>query len=333
MNRSSGHSDKLSEYVERRRLRDKLSNMLHMLGDDADDVLRWAAGEGRRRAEEQKDPNLAGKLAYEALAREAATRMVQRNATHGRLTTRAELKRLTGIPMEMLNVYREAGLRHPQEARNLRHNIFHESFTAFLAREFPDVSMHVPQTGNGLTPDLIVTHKNPDWTIAVEYKGYRSLTLLSESELLKGMRYQAEWGTAWLVTTTTKSVRSLYTGDITSDDLVRNGIDRLRAVAKRKVFTAEQMESRAIAKKGIAHLSKHGSKVLSCRLISADELLKSCHEGSPIKGLAVTTGLELAQIIRRAGLEREADNIIRIMKTSTDSIHSDTVTSTHLVEN
>ncbi|MFW9920388.1 MAG: hypothetical protein ACFFED_12370, partial [Candidatus Thorarchaeota archaeon] len=221
---------------------------------------------------------------------------------------------------------------HPQEARNLRHNIFHEAFLSLIMKYFPDVETSVPTTGEGLTPDLMVIHTNPNWQISVEYKGYRSITLLSESEVLKGMRYQKAYGSAWLVTTSTKTVRSLYSGNLNSEQLIDQGIARLEAISKRKTFTEEQKENRGIARKGITHLEKHRGENLTSRLVSAEELLESCKQGKPIKGIAISSGFEFVEMLMKEGLVKEADNVLRVMKSPTTRLHSDTITSVRLIE-
>ncbi|MFW9846162.1 MAG: hypothetical protein ACFFD6_05415, partial [Candidatus Thorarchaeota archaeon] len=272
-----------------------------------------------------------GKAMFSLLGHTAAINLVQQNHARGRLTTKSEVRLKTGQKVEMPVLYQEAGLRHPQEARNLRHNIFHEAFHALIMHLFPDVETSVPSTGEGLTPDLMVFHKKPDWTISVEYKGYRSITLLSESEILKGMRYQAAYGTAWLVTSTTKDVSHLYGATVTSDELIERGLVRLRAIAKRRVYTSEQKENKGIARKGISHLQKHKGIGLRCKIISAADLLESCKGNKPLKGLAITTGLEFVDMLLDAGMDKHADNVLRIMKTPARSIHSDTVTSVRLI--
>ncbi len=322
------------KFVDRYGLHDKLRSITALLGDDATEVISWAAKEAKRRRDEGEIDRLAnlGKIIYELIGEEAAIRLVRQNEAHGRLTTKSEVRQKTGRKVEMPLLYREAGLRHPQEARNLRHNMFHEAFMAWVQKVFPDVETHVPKTGTGLTPDLMVTHHDPEWTISVEYKGYRSITLLSESELLKGMRYQAAYGTAWLITTTTKSVRSLYKGTLKSEDLVKNGMARLQQIAKRKAYTTEQRENRGIARKGITHLEKHKNDRLRCQLISSTDLVESCKKGRPLKGLAITTGFEYVELLKAEGLHREADNVLRVMKFPTHSLHSDSVTSIRLIE-
>ncbi|MHA1936380.1 MAG: hypothetical protein ACW97A_13985, partial [Candidatus Thorarchaeota archaeon] len=189
----------------------------------------------------------------------------------------------------------------------------------------------VPATGEGLTPDLMVHHEDPKWTISVEYKGYRSVTLLGESEVLKGMRYQAAFGSAWLVTTTTKSVRELYGRTLKSEEVIERGITRLRKISRRNVYTEEQRENRGIAKKGIRHLEKHKEDNLRCKLLSAKELLDSCKDGKPLKGLAISTGFEFVDMLTEAGFQKEAEDVLRIMKLPTHSIRSDTVTSIRLI--
>ncbi|MHA1859193.1 MAG: hypothetical protein ACTSUH_03945 [Candidatus Thorarchaeota archaeon] len=324
----------LKRFVDKHGLRDKLISITSLLGDDAQDILTWAENEAKRlKAEREVGSSVPiGRVIYDLIGEEAAIRLVQQNEARGRITTKSEVRLRTGRKVEMPVLYREAGLRHPQEARNLRHNMFHEAFVAYVYRIIPDIETTVPKTGSGLTPDLMVTHHDPDWTISVEYKGYRSITLLSESELLKGMRYQAAYGTAWLVTSTNKAVRTLYKRTLRSEDLVKNGVERLRAIAKRKAYTAEQRENRGIARKGIAHLEKHAGDRLRCRIISHEDLIESCRAGKPLKGLAITTGLEFVQLLRNEGLEREADNVLRVMKSPTDFLYSDTVTSVRLIE-
>jgi hypothetical protein len=209
--------------------------------------------------------------------------------------------------------------------------MFHEAFHAYITHLFPNVETSVPSTGEGLTPDLMVKHKDPNWTISVEYKGYRSITLLSESEILKGMRYQAAYGTAWLVTSTTKDVSYLYGTTITSDEVIERGLARLRSIAKRRVYTSEQKENKGIARKGISHLQKHVDDGLRCKVVSATDLLESCKVGKPLKGLAVTTGLDFVDMLRDVGMDKHADNVLRVMKTPARLISSDTVTSVRLI--
>jgi len=145
------------------------------------------------------------------------------------------------------------------------------------------------------------------------------------------MRYQAAYGTAWLVTSTTKDVSHLYGTTITSDEVVERGLARLRNIAKRRVYTSEQRENKGIARKGISHLQKHVGDGLRCKVVSATDLLESCNAGKPLKGLAVTTGLDFVDMLRDVGMERHAENVLRIMKTPARSIHSDTVTSVRLI--
>ncbi|MFX1368783.1 MAG: hypothetical protein ACFFAY_09315 [Promethearchaeota archaeon] len=333
MAKKISYGTQLRKHVKRYNLHDKLISIFNLLGQDAQQVVNWAEKEAQRRRDRGEVPKSAdlGKETFHLLGRTAAIRLVQNNHARGRLTTKSEVKRRTGQKAEMPVLYQEAGLRHPQEARNLRHNIFHEAFNAYVTHLFPDVTTSVPSTGEGLTPDLMVSHENPTWTISVEYKGYRSITLLSESEVLKGMRYQQAYGTAWLVTSSTKSVRETYGANLTSGKLIERGLERLRRIAKRRAYTGEQRENRGIAKKGISHLEKHEDSELKCRLISATDLIDSCRSGKPLKGLAVTTGLEFAEMLREVGFNVHAENILRIMKTPARKIHSDTVTSVRLI--
>jgi hypothetical protein len=327
------YAPELKKYVRRYNLGEKLSSIFYLLGNDAQNVVDWAFKEARRKREGKKPPQGTdlGKTMFQLLGRTAAIRLVQQNHARRRLTTKSEVRLKTGQKMEMPVLYQEAGLRHPQEARNLRHNLFHEAFHALITHLFPDVETSVPSTGEGLTPDLMVKHKDPAWTISVEYKGYRSITLLSESEILKGMRYQAAYGTAWLVTSTTKDVSNLYGSTISSEEVIERGLARLRNISKRRVYTSEQKENKGIARKGISHLQKHIADGLRCKVFSAAELLDSCKAGKPLKGLAVTTGLDFVDMLCDVGLEKHADNVLRIMKTPARSMYSDTVTSVRLI--
>ncbi|MHA2386315.1 MAG: hypothetical protein ACXAEE_08920 [Candidatus Thorarchaeota archaeon] len=327
------YAPELKRYVRRYNLGEKLSSIFYLLNKDAQGVVDWAYKESKRKQEGKKPPQgiELGKTMFHLLGRTAAIRLVQQNHSRGRLTTKSEVRLKTGQKMEMPVLYQEAGLRHPQEARNLRHNLFHEAFLALITHLFPNVETSVPSTGEGLTPDLMVKHKKPDWTISVEYKGYRSITLLSESEILKGMRYQAAYGTAWLVTSTTKDVSHLYGTTITSEEVIERGLARLRSIAKRRVYTSEQKENKGIARKGISHLQKHINDGLRCKVVSAADLLDSCKAGKPLKGLAVTTGLDFVDMLRDVGMDKHSDNVLRIMKTPARSIHSDTVTSVRLI--
>ena len=324
----------LKKHVRKYTLNDKLNSITNLLGDDAQNVLDWAYSEAKRRISENPDEKESdlGRIVYELIGNEAAIILVKQNHAKGRLTTKSEVKAKTGKKAEMPVLYREAGLRHPQEARNLRHNLFHEAFLALIMQLFPDVTTSVPTTGEGLTPDLMVEHKNPDWLISVEYKGYRSITLLSESEVLKGMRYQAAYGTAWLVTTTTKSVKDIYRKTIHSKDVIEKGLSRLKRIYRRRAYTAEQRENRGIARKGISHLEKQKDLDMRCKLWSAEELLESMKKGKPIKGLIITTGFEFIDLLKDASLDEEAENVLRVMKLPTASLHSDKVTSVRLIE-
>ncbi len=327
------YAPSLKKHVRRYNLHEKLGSIFRLLGSDAQQVVDWAEEEARRQiktGETSKGSSL-GKTIFQLIGRTAAIRLVQQNHARGRLTTKSEVKARTGQKVEMPVLYQEAGLRHPQEARNLRHNIFHEAFLALILHYFPDVSTSVPSTGAGLTPDLIVTHTKPNWTISVEYKGYRSITLLGESEILKAMRYQAAHGTAWLVTSSTKSVGHLYGSTLSSEEVITKGLERLRRIAKRRVFTEEQKENRGIAKKGITHLRKQKDTKIRCKMIAAKDLLESCRRGKPLKGLAITTGLEFVDLLEESGFPKHAENVLRIMKTPARSIHSDTVTSVRLI--
>jgi len=322
----------LRRYVNKHGLQEKLQSIISLLGEDAQEVLDWAEAEARRRKSEGQDggESVTGRVVFNLIAEEAAVRLVRYNQSRGRLTTKSQVSQLTGRKGEMPVLYQEAGVRHPQEARNLRHNIFHQSFLALVSHLFPGISTSVPTTGEGLTPDLIITHHDPDWTLCVEYKGYRSVALLSESEVLKAMRYQEAYGSAWLVTTTMKTVRSLYGAQLSSEELVERGIARLERIAKKKPFTDEQREIRGISKKGIKQLEKVRGINLRCRVVSADEMIESCHLAKPLKALAITTGLELADMLEKAGLSEQATQVRRIMKVPTNLLYSDSVTSLRL---
>ncbi|MFX1482975.1 MAG: hypothetical protein ACFFCP_07280 [Promethearchaeota archaeon] len=323
----------LKRYIGKHSLNEKLQSIIALLGEDSQNVIDWAYEEAKRRIAE--NPELEkrdlGKLVYELIGNESAIILVKQNHARGRLTTKGEIKLKTGQRVEMPVLYRQAGLRHPQEARNLRHNLFHEAFHALIMHLFPDVSTSVPSTGKGLTPDLIVEHKDPDWLISVEYKGYRSITLVSESEFLKGMRYQDVYGTAWLVTSSAKSVKGIYRKTITSKEVIERGLNRLRKIYKRRAYTSEQRENRGIARKGISHLEKHKDLDMKCKLWTAHELLESMKMGKPVKGLIITTGFEFIELLKESGLNEEADNVLRVMKLPTTSLHSDKVTSIRLI--
>ncbi|MFX0108758.1 MAG: hypothetical protein ACFE7R_10760 [Candidatus Hodarchaeota archaeon] len=327
------YPQELRKHVKRYNLHDKLRSIAFLLGQDGQEVINWAEKEARRqrKAGEVSKKTDVGKLMFSLIGHTAAIRLVQQNHAKGRLTTKNEVRLKTGQKAEMPLLYQEAGLRHPQEARNLRHNLFHEAFLAYIKQLFPNSETSIPATGEGLTPDLMVHHKDPNWTISVEYKGYRSITLLSESEILKGMRYQAAYGTAWLVTTTTKTVDHLYGQTFTSKEIIEQGLVRLRRIAKRRVYTEEQRENRGIARKGIKHLEKQMENNLRCKAITVEDLLKSCKEGKPLKGLAVTSGLDFVDMLRAEGFNDHAENVLRVMKTPAKKIRSDTVTAVRLI--
>ncbi|MCJ7817540.1 MAG: hypothetical protein MUP60_01710, partial [Candidatus Thorarchaeota archaeon] len=303
-------------HVKRYTLNEKLNSIIGLLGSDGQQVIDWAYEEAERRISEEKSlkKSQLGGIVFDLLGYEAAVRLVKSNHSKGRMTTKNEIRVKTGQKVEMPLLYRDAGLRHPQEARNLRHNLFHEAFLSLIMHLFPDVTTSVPTTGEGLTPDLMVHHNNPDWTISVEYKGYRALTLLSESEILKAMRYQADFGTAWLVTTTPKSSILDYSKTLNAQDVIDKGLDRLKVMYRRKAYTTEQKENRGIAKKGISHLEKQKDLQLKCKLFSAEELLESMQNNKPHKGVIITTGMEFVDMLKEAGLRQEADNVLRVMK-------------------
>ncbi|TFG97934.1 hypothetical protein E4H12_07445 [Candidatus Thorarchaeota archaeon] len=320
-------------HVKRYTLNEKLNFILGLLGSDGQQVIDWAYEEAERRFSEEKSlkKSQLGGIVFDLLGYEAAVRLVKSNHSKGRMTTKNEIRVKTGQKVEMPLLYRDAGMRHPQEARNLRHNLFHEAFLSLIMHLFPDVTTSVPSTGEGLTPDLMVYHKNPDWTISVEYKGYRALTLLSESEILKAMRYQADFGTAWLVTTTPKSSIIDYSKTLNAQDVIDKGLDRLKTLYRRKAYTTEQKENRGIAKKGISHLEKQKDLQLKCKLFSAEELFESMQNNKPHKGVIITTGFEFVDMLNEAGLHQEADNVLRVMKLPAASLYSDSVTSVRLI--
>ena len=322
----------LKEHIEKYKLHRKLDSIISLLGDDSQRVIDWAQTEGKKRkTQKTSSGGSLGKIVFNMLGFEAAIRLVQQNYAKGRLTTKNEVRLRTGQKLEMPVLYREAGIRHPQEARNLRHNIFHNAFLALIDKLFPNVSTSVPSTGGNLSPDLIVSNQNPEWEICVEYKGYRSVTLLSESEVLKGIRYQAAYGTAWLVTTTNKTVKTELGRWISSKEIVKKGIERLDKITKRRTYTEEQKENRGIARKGIKHLKKQSDLDVRCKLISAQEIIESCIAGKPEKGLAITTGFEFIDLLKKEQLNDEANDVLRVMKTPAKMLHSDTVTSVRLI--
>ncbi len=323
----------VKNHVKKYTLKEKLRFILGILRNDGQEVIDWAYEEANRRINEEKSlkqSNLGG-IVFDLIGYEAAVRLVKNNHAKGRLTTKNEVRVKTGQKAEMPVLYRDAGLRHPQEARNLRHNMFHEAFLSLIMLLFPDVTTSVPATGEGLTPDLMVHHKKPDWTISVEYKGYRALTLLGESEILKAMRYQKDFGTAWLVSTTPKSSISNYQKTLDAQEVIEKGLVRLKRMYRRKAYTSEQKENRGIAKKGMSHLEKQKDLQLKCKLYSAEELLDSMRSNKPVKGVIITTGFEFVDMLNEAGLHTEADNVLRVMKLPTSSLHSDTVTSVRLI--
>ncbi len=71
---------------------------------------------------------------------------------------------------------------------------------------------------------------------------------------------------------------------------------------------------------------------MKCKLWSAEELLESMKLGKPVKGLIITTGFEFIELLKNAGLDEDADNVLRVMKLPTSSLHSDKVTSVRLIE-
>ncbi|MHA1909431.1 MAG: hypothetical protein ACW98Y_19190 [Candidatus Thorarchaeota archaeon] len=330
MGRKIRYPPALRRYAKKSQLHEKLGSIFMLLSDDAQGVVDWASEEAKRMKSDGHEQELGGIL-FSLIAREAAITLVQNNHSRGRMTTKSEIRKKTGLKVEMPVLYRDAGLRHPQEARNLRHNIFHHAFLALITHLFPKVTTSVPPTGEGLTPDLLVHSEKPKWTISVEYKGYRSITLLSESELLKGMRYQEAYRTAWLVTTTTKSVKDVYGSKLNSEDVIEKGLTRLRRITKRSFYTEEQRENRGIAKKGITHLEKMKGHNLTCDFIDAEALLESCRAGKPLKGLSITTGFEFVDMLKKAGFHEHAEDVTRIMKTPTHSLYSDKVTSVRLI--
>jgi hypothetical protein len=322
----------LQEHVEKYKLHRKMDSIISLLGDDAQRVIAWAQTEGKKRRKQKGSPNLSlGKLIFNMVGYEAAIRLVQQNHAKGRLTTKNEVRLRTGQKLEMPVLYQEAGFRHPQEARNLRHNLFHHAFLALTNNLFPNVSTSVPSTGGNLSPDLLISNQNPKWTISVEYKGYRSITLLSESEILKGMRYQAAYGTAWLVTTTNKTVKKELGRWLSSQEVIKKGVARLERITKRNTYTEEQRENRGIARKGIKHLKKQIDLNMRCKFLTAEEIIDSCHAGKPLEGLAVTTGFEFIDLLRKEKLIEEANDVLRVMKTPAKMLHSDTVTSVRLI--
>jgi hypothetical protein len=50
-----------------------------------------------------------------------------------------------------------------------------------------------------------------------------------------------------------------------------------------------------------------------------------------MKGLAITSGLEFVELLKREKLTQEANDVLRIMKTPAKMLHSDRVTSVRLI--
>jgi len=324
--------DPIKKHVRRYNLWRKIDSILGLLGEDAKNVISWAYRESERQLEEEgTSEKKLGSKAYNLLAKEAAIRLVQQNHEYGRMTTKSEVRKKTGYNAMMPKLFRDAGVRHPQEARNLRHNLFHHAFSRLIKKILPDTTTSIPSTGGKLSPDLLVKGGNPEWSMSVEYKGYRSITLVSESELLKAMRYQAEYGSSWLVTTSTKSVRDLYGSEITSKELIERGLPRLRRISRKRTYTQEQREKRGIALKGTRHLKKQKGIHLKTKLVSAERLIESCQKGEPIKGVAITTGLEMKEMLDKEGLDAAANDVLRVMKLPAQLLHSDKVTSLRLI--
>jgi len=132
----------VKNHVKRYTLNEKLKSIIGLLGSDAQQVIDWAYEEAQRRINEDSSlkKSTLGGVVFDLIGYEAAVRLVRSNHSHGRLTTKNEIRIKTGQKVEMPLLYRDAGLRHPQEARNLRHNIFHEAFHAMIMHLFPDVT-------------------------------------------------------------------------------------------------------------------------------------------------------------------------------------------------
>jgi hypothetical protein len=126
-------------------------------------------------------------------------------------------------------------------------------------------------------------------------------------------------------------VRDVYGPILKSEDIITRGLKRLENISKRKTYTEEQRENRGIARKGMTHLQKQQGENLTCKLVTADEILESCKKGKPVKGLAISTGFEFVDMLRAAGMDKHADNVLRVMKSPTEKLHSDTVTSVRLI--
>ncbi len=331
----------IRKYVQSKNLEKKFTNILNLLGGDLDTAAQYIDIESLEPPKDYTEPidpidELLdeGRRLFRALAYVAAVELVKKQHKEGRITAKQYIKGKLGISPDMPKLYHTAGIRHPQESRNLRHNIFHIAFLKLMRILAPNADYSIPQIGSGytLTPDLIVENRDPSWLLACEYKAYRSFFPLAESEILKGARYAKEFGTAWLISTSVKSPIDEYGEYITIKDLIENGIKRYKIILQRRPETKDQKELRGIVVKGLKHLEKHKNDLIKVRNIPLEALLDSIKNGIPEKGLTITTGMKFIELLREHGLHEDAEKVLMIMKTPNEKIEAPGLISTKLID-
>ncbi len=331
----------IKNYVQSKGLYRAFDNIVRLLGGDIDTAIQYIEEDDLEPPKDYTEPvdpydELLdeGRRLFNALAYAAAVELIRKQYKQGRITAKHYIREKLGIKPDMPKIYQKAGIRHPQESRNLRHNIFHLAFLKLIKVLAPNAEFSIPQTGSGmnLTPDLIVNNKDPLWTLACEYKAYRSFFPLAESEILKGVRYANEFGSAWLISTSVKSPIFEYTDYLTVKELYTNGKIRYDLILQRKATTKDQKEIRGIAIKGVKQLEKHKNDKYKIKYIPLEELLESIKTGKLQKGLTITTGMEFIELLERYGLYKEAENILMIMKTPNEKLYYPGLISTKLID-
>ena len=329
------------KYVRSKRLDEYFVKIISILGGDwssasqfiAEDLITKYNNEIQKNPQSNYTLTYYGELLYNALMKAAAIELAKKYNERGRRITKKDIKREIGYQSsDIIDIYHQAGLKHAQETRNLRHNMFHLAFLDLIRQLAPYAKFSIPQVGQGnhLTPDLMAYNENPKWILACEYKAYRSFFPLAESEILKAIRYAHEFGTAWLITTSIKSSIFEYGEYITPQELYKKGKERYKIIINRPAYTRDQKEIRGIAYKGLKQLEKHKDDRIRVKYIPLDELLEDIRNGTLKPGATITTGLEYIELLEQYGLDEEADMILKVMKKPT--IYSSTIISTKLID-
>ena len=251
----------------------------------------------------------AHKLDIEQQAKLAANRYTLRMwRQKKRIVFKSTLQRMFGYsPKSMISFYREIGLAHVQEARDLREKLLTDSVMRLVKKYGYDY--YVPKTGK-LTPDIVVKAKKE---IAIELKAYRGFYVCGEMEIMQAYKYMKKYGTSWLISTSTKMKH--YRGDVQLGTIITNGIQRYRSLKGLRPRTLDDHDMRAIYIKGYRELKMLRERVdprERIHFFTTEDMDKMMRRNEFKNGIAITDGIELLGLLTRYGiLTKDVEYVIK----------------------